>query len=104
MRVIKAMTIMHEIKEINIFLFKSLRVDLNPAELSVPSFASLIILSLFHVYIYISLTLCYICYLGLIRTEVFHPQCKYWFIFVSQGTSFYECKIGGIIQKVVFFC
>ena len=21
--------------------------------------------------------------------------------FVSQGTSFYECKIGGIIQKVV---
>ena len=23
------------------------------------------------------------------------------FIFVSQGTSFYECKIGGIIQKVV---
>ena len=50
---------------------------------------------------YISLTLCYICYLGLTRTEVFNPQCKYWFIFASQGTSFYECKIGGIIQKVV---
>ena len=52
-------------------------------------------------YVYISLTLCYICYLRLTRTEVFNPQCKYWFIFVSQGTSFYECKIGGIIQKVV---
>ena len=52
-------------------------------------------------YVYISLTLCYICYLRLTRTEVFNPQCKYWFIFVSQGTSFYECKIGGIIQKEV---
>ena len=52
-------------------------------------------------YVYISLTLCYMCYLRLTRTEVFNPQCKYWFIFVSQGTSFYECKIGGIIQKVV---
>ena len=52
-------------------------------------------------YVYISLTLCYICYLWLTRTEVFNPQCKYWFIFVSQGTSFHECKIGGIIQKVV---
>ena len=51
-------------------------------------------------YVYISLTLCYICYLGLTRTEVFNPQCKYCFIFVSQETSFYECKIGGIIQKV----
>ena len=50
-------------------------------------------------YVYISLTLCYICYLGLTRTDA---QCKYWFIFVSQGTSFYECKIGGgIIQNVV---
>ena len=28
-------------------------------------------------------------------------QCKYWLIFVSQGTSFYDCKIRGIIQKVV---
>ena len=44
---------------------------------------------------------CYICYLRLTRTEVFNPQCKYWVIFVSQGTSFYECKIDGIIQKVV---
>ena len=52
-------------------------------------------------YVYICLTLCYICYLRLTGTEVFNPQCKYWFIFVSQGTSFYECKIGGIIQKVV---
>ena len=54
-------------------------------------------------YVYISLTLCYIhvCYLRLTRTEFFNPQSKYWFIFVSQGTSFYECKIGGIIQKVV---
>ena len=52
-------------------------------------------------YVYISLTLCYICYQGLTRTEVFNPQCRHWFIFVSQGTSFYECKIGGIIQKVV---
>ena len=52
-------------------------------------------------YVYISLTLCYICYLRLTRTEVFNPQSKYWLIFVSQGTSFYECKIGGIIQKVV---
>ena len=52
-------------------------------------------------YVYISLTLCYICYLRLTRTEVFNPQCKYWFIFVSQGISFYEFKIGGIIQKVV---
>ena len=52
-------------------------------------------------YVYISLTLCYICYLRLTRTEVFNPQCKYWFIFVSQGTSFDESKIGGIIQKVV---
>ena len=52
-------------------------------------------------YVYISLTLYYICYLRLTRTEVFNPQGKYWFIFVSQGTSFYECKIGGIIQKVV---
>ena len=52
---------------------------------------------------YISLTLCYkrVCYLMLTRTEVFNPQYKYWFIFVSQETSFYECKIGGIIQKVV---
>ena len=52
-------------------------------------------------YVYINLTLCYICYLRLTRTEVFNPQCKFWFIFVSQGTSFYGCKIGGIIQKVV---
>ena len=52
-------------------------------------------------YVYISLTVCYICYLGLTRTEVFNPQCKYWFIFVSHGTSFYEFKICGIIQKVV---
>ena len=53
-------------------------------------------------YVYISLTLCYICYPRLTRTEFFNPQCKYWFIFVSQGTSFYEYKIGaGIIQKVV---
>ena len=52
-------------------------------------------------YVYIRLTLCYIGYLRLTRTEVFNPQCKYWFIFVSQGTSFYECKICGIIQKVV---
>ena len=52
-------------------------------------------------YVYIRLTLCYICYLRLTRTEVFNSQCKYWFIFVSQGTSFYECKICGIIQKVV---
>ena len=52
-------------------------------------------------YVYISLTLCYICYLRLTRTEVFNPQSKYLFIFVSPGTSFYECKIGGIIQKVV---
>ena len=52
-------------------------------------------------YVNIRLTLCYICYLRLTRTEVFNPQCKYWFIFVSQGTCFYECKIGGIIQKVV---
>ena len=52
-------------------------------------------------HVYISLTLCYICYLGLTRKEVFNPQCKYWFIFVSQETSFYECKIGGVIQKVV---
>ena len=44
-------------------------------------------------YVYISLTLCYICYLRLTRTEVFNPQCK--------GTSFYECKIGGIIQNVI---
>ena len=57
-------------------------------------------MSLFHVCI-LSLTLGYICYLRLIRTEVFNPQYKYWFIFVSQGTSFYECKIGGIIQKAV---
>ena len=49
-------------------------------------------------YVYISLTLCY---LRLTRTEVFNPQCKYWFIFVLQGTSFYECKKGGIIQKGV---
>ena len=52
-------------------------------------------------YVYISLTLCYICYLRLTRTEVFNPQCKYCFFFMSQGTSFDECKIGGIIQKVV---
>ena len=51
-------------------------------------------------YVYISLTLCNICYLRLTRTEVFIPQYKYRFIFVSQGTSFHECKIGGIIQKV----
>ena len=54
-----------------------------------------------YVYMYIRLTLCYICYLRLTRTEVFNPQCKYRFIFKSHGTSFYECKIGGIIQKVV---
>ena len=56
---------------------------------------------LYFIYVYISLTLCYICYLRLTRTEVFNPQCKYLFIFVPQGTSIYECKIGGIIQKVV---
>ena len=49
-------------------------------------------------YEYISLTLCY---LRLTRTEVFNPQCKYWLIFVLQGTAFYECEVGGIIQKVV---
>ena len=56
MKVIKAMTIMHEIKEITILytqsVFKSLIFDLYPAELSVPLFASLIIMSLFHVCIY----------------------------------------------------
>ena len=52
-------------------------------------------------YVYISLTLCYICYLRLTRTEVFNLQSKYWIVFVSQGTSFYEYKIGRIIQKVV---
>ena len=73
MKVIKAMTIMHEIKEINIVytqsvladclkysfyhicvsgLFELLIFDLYPAELSVPIFASLIIMSLFHVCIY----------------------------------------------------
>ena len=52
-------------------------------------------------YVYISLTLCYIFYPRLTRTEVFNPQCKYRFIFVTQGTSFYECKIGGVNQKVV---
>ena len=52
-------------------------------------------------YVYISLTLCYLCYLRLTRTETFDPQCKYRFIFVSQGTSFNKCKVGGIIQKVV---
>ena len=57
-------------------------------------------MSLFHVCIY-KFDLCYICYLRLTRTEVYSPQCKYWFIFVPQGTSFYECTIGGIIQKVV---
>ena len=54
-----------------------------------------------YVYINVSLTLCNIFYQRLTRTEVFNPECKYWFIFVSQGTSFKECKIGGIIQKVV---
>ena len=69
MKVIKAMNIMHEIEEINILytqsvladclkyslypisvsgLFKSLIFDLYPAELSVPLFASLMIMSLFH--------------------------------------------------------
>ena len=31
----------------------------------------------------------------------FTMQVLYWFIFVSQRTSIYECKVGGIIQKVV---
>ena len=52
MKVIKAMTIMHEIKEINILYTQSVLadcLDLYPAELSVPLLASLIIMSLCHV-------------------------------------------------------
>ena len=61
MKVIKAMTIMHEIKEINILYTQSVLVDClnhifstytHSAELSVPLFASLIIMSLFHVCIF----------------------------------------------------
>ena len=79
MKMIKAMTKMHEIKEISFLYTQSVLANcLNhryPAELSVLLFACFIIMSLFHVYI--SLTLCYICYLRLTRTEVFNPQCKY---------------------------
>ena len=56
MKVIKAMTIMHEIKKINILYTQSVLADflnhLYPAELSVPLITSLIIMSLFHVCIY----------------------------------------------------
>ena len=55
MKVIKAMTMTHEIKEINILYTQSVLADcfdLYPAKLSVPLFASLIIMSLFHVCIY----------------------------------------------------
>ena len=52
---------------------------------------------------FISLTLCYIRYLSIARTEVFNTKGKIGlFFFVSQGFSFYECKLGDIIEKVVF--
>ena len=89
MKVIKAMTIMHDIKEINILYTQSVLADcLNhlfstyPAELSVPLFASLIIMSLLHVCIF-SFDLMLHMILRLTRTKVFNPQCKYWFIFVT---------------------
>ena len=67
-----------------------------------PLFASLIIMSLFHVCIYkFDLMLHMLPEAhkngGLQSTM----QVLYWLIFVSQGTSIYECKIGGIIRKVV---
>ena len=63
-------------------------------------FASLIIMSLFHVCIY---KFDFMLHMlpeahknrGLQSTKQVLVH------FVSQGTSFYECKIGGIIQKVV---
>ena len=56
-----------------------------------PLFASLIIMSLFHVCI---------CKFDLML-HMLPGAHKYWLMTVSQGTSFYECKIGGIIQKAV---
>ena len=52
-------------------------------------------------YVYIRLTFCYICYLRLTRTQSSIHNAIIGSFFVSQRTSFYECKIGGIIQKVV---
>ena len=119
MKVITMMTIMHEIKEICILFTKSVLADClsltyciraecllhinvsfsNHTQLNYD--LSFIIChfdqNVFMSCMYISLTLCYIRYLSLTRTEVFNPKGKYWFIFVSQGTSLYECKLGDII-------
>ena len=46
---------------------------------------------------YISVTICYIRYLRLASTAVFNSKGKCLIIFVSQGTSFYKCKLGDII-------
>ena len=48
---------------------------------------------------YISLTLRYIRYLSLTRTDVFNSKGKFGLAFVSQGFSFYESKLGDIIMS-----
>ena len=79
------------------FIHQCLIFDSHPAEL-LPQFCYLLFRSdcLYAMYIYISLTLCYIRYISLTRTEVFNSKGNFLFIFF-----FYECKLGDIILKVV---
>ena len=68
-----------------------------------PLFASLIIMSLFHVCIFSFDLMLHMLpeahkNRGLQSTMQVHVLLHF---FLSQGTSFYECKIGGIILKVV---
>ena len=119
MKVITLATIMHEFKGISILYTKSVLADC----LSLPDkmraecllhinvsfsthtqlnyYLSFIICyydqNVFMSCMYISLTLCYIRYLSLTRTEVFNTKDNFGLVFVSRGFSFYKCKLGDII-------
>ena len=106
MNMITLMTIMHEIKEISILYTQSVLADclsqpdkmraefllhINVSfstDTKVNYYLSFIVCyfdqNVFMLCIYISLTLGYIRYLSLTRTEVFNPKGNFWLIFVSQ--------------------
>ena len=65
-----------------------------------PLFASLIIMSLFHVFIF-SFDLMLHMLPEAHKNRGLQSTMQVLVHFLSQGTSFYECKIGGFILKVV---
>ena len=65
-----------------------------------PLFASLIIMSLFHVCIFLFDLILHMLPEAH-KNRGLQSTMQVLIHFLSQGTSFYECKIGGIILKVV---